>query len=85
MASLAYLLCVLTALGAAVLLSRAYLATRAGLLGWSAACFWGLSLANALTLVDLYVFPDRDYYSVRLLVTTGSTALLVFGLIWDSR
>jgi hypothetical protein len=85
MATLAYLLCVLTAVGAAVLLTRAYVTTRTRLLWWSAACFWGLSLSNAFTLVDLYVVPSHDYFSARLLVTAGSIALLVFGLIWESR
>jgi hypothetical protein len=84
-ANVAYALCLLTALGAAALLSRAYRSTRTRLLGWSAACFWGLSIANGMTLVDLYVFPSADYYAVRLLITAASMSLLIFGLVWESR
>ena len=82
---LAYLLCLATALGAAWLLTRSYRHTRARMLLWSAGCFWGLSLANALTLVDLYVVPAQDFYWARALATLVSLSLLVFGLVWDSR
>jgi hypothetical protein len=84
-AVLAYLLCLATALGAAVLLTRSYRSTGTRLLFWSAACFWGLSLSNALTIVDLYVMPAQDFYWARILSGLVSLALLVFGLVWDSR
>ena len=84
-AVLAYLLCLATAFGAAVLLTRSYRSTRTRLLFWSAACFWGLSLSNFLTIADLYLMPGQDFYWARILSGLVSLALLVFGLVWDSR
>ena len=85
MATIAYALCFVTALGAAILLTRSYRSMHARLLFWSAACFWGLSVANALAFVDLFVFPQYDYYWARLLTHVVSLALLVYGLVWESR
>ncbi len=84
MAALAYTLCFVTAISCAVLLTRAYRVTGLRLLSWSAWCFWGLSVANALTLVDLYLVPEQDLYAARLVAGVVSMALLVYGLVWES-
>jgi Family of unknown function (DUF5985) len=86
MAVTAYAMCIVTALACAVLLTRAYRASRFRLLFWSALCFWGLSVANALILVDLrFTGPDIDLYWVRLTAGVLSMGLLVYGLVWESR
>ena len=57
MAGVSYGLCFVTACACAVLLTRAYRTTRSRLLYWSAMCFWGLSLTNALVFIDLVDCP----------------------------
>jgi hypothetical protein len=84
-AAVSYSLCVLTALGCAVLLSRAYRTGRSNLLFWSAICFWGLTLTNALAFVDMLVFPERDFYAVRLATGLLSVSVLLFGMVWERR
>ncbi len=70
----------------AVLLLRAYASVRKRLLLWSGLCFAGLTLANALLIVDLQVLPDQvDLYSWRLGVAAVSMLLLIYGLIFESE
>jgi hypothetical protein len=85
MATIAYGLCIVTALACAVLLTRAYRSSGFRLLFWSALCFWGLTVANSLIIVDLRLTPGVDLYWIRLAAGSVSMALLVFGLIWESR
>lgn len=83
MAKAVYVLCALTALGCAVLLTRGYIQTRARLLLWSSLCFLGLAANNLVLVLDRIVFPDVDMYLIRLVTAVVSLSLLVFGLIWD--
>ena len=70
----------------AVLLLRAYAAVRKRLLLWSGLCFAGLTLANALLIIDLQVLPKEiDLYSWRLGVAAVSMLALVYGLIFESE
>ena len=85
MAALVYVLCLLTACACAFLLTRAGRASGIRLLFWSALCFWGLSLANLLAVVDVFVVPQRDLYWVRLVTGLSSVGVLLFGMIWESR
>jgi hypothetical protein len=80
-----YVVCALTSLVCAVLLLRAWLQSRTTLLLWSALCFAGLTLNNALLVVDRIVLPTTvDLTTARLAVATASVALLVVGLVWES-
>ena len=86
MAETVYLLCAATSLLCALLLLRAYLDQRTRLLLWSTLCFAFLTLNNILLFVDLIIVP----YTVDLSLWRSSTALagialLLFGLIWESR
>ena len=85
MGSAIYILCMLTSLACAGLLVRSYLATHHRLLFWSGLCFVGLAISNLMLVIDLMVFPDIDMSSWRLAISTGATALLVFGLIWEEK
>lgn len=85
MAALSYSLCVLAALACAVLLTRAYRASRSSLLFWSALCFWGLTLTNALAFVDILMLEDWDLYAGRLVTGLLSVTVLLFGMIWERR
>jgi hypothetical protein len=68
----------------ALLLLRAYFKLQTRLLLWSGFCFIGLTLSNALLLVDLAVVPDINLYRWRLAVAAGSVLLLLYGLVFES-
>jgi hypothetical protein len=86
MAPLFYSLCTLTALLCAILLLRAYLRSRYRLLLWSGLCFAGLTLNNALVVIDKIILgPDTSLFTIRLMVAFFSILLLLYGMIWDSE
>jgi hypothetical protein len=85
MATLVYSLCALTSLACAVLLLRGYSATRARLLLWSGLCFAGLAANNVLLLIDKRVVPTLDLSLWRSLPALAGVALLLYGLVWETR
>jgi len=85
MASVVYALCMLTSALCAVLLWRAYRASRARLLLWSSLAFIGLACNNLLLFVDLVVVPTVDLSLYRALMSAVSVMVLLLGLIWDSN
>lgn len=68
----------------ALLLLRAYARVRQRLLLWSGLCFAGLTLSNALVIVDLAVVPGFSIYVWRLAVAVLALLLLLYGLIFES-
>jgi hypothetical protein len=80
-----YLLCALTALLCAWLLLRAYRRSGYKLLLWGGLCFIGLTLNNALLIVDKLLIPYFDFSMIRLLVAFAAVLVLLYGLIWDSE
>jgi hypothetical protein len=85
MAEAIYVLCALTSALCALLLLRAFARTRVRLLFWSALCFLGLTLNNALLFIDLVVWPGEDLSLVRGLAALLALAVLVFGLVGESE
>lgn len=85
MASVVYTLCALTSGLCAVLLLRAYGASRARLLLWSSLSFIGLACNNLLLFIDLVVFPTVDLSLYRSVMAATAVMVLLLGLIWDSR
>jgi hypothetical protein len=85
MATLVYALCALTSLACAVLLLRAYRSTRARLLLWSGLCFTGLAANNVILLIDKRVVPALDLSMWRSLPAVAGLALLIYGLVWETR
>ena len=85
MAIVAYTLCTITALSCAYLLMKAYWASASRLIMWCGLCFCGLTISNALILVDLLLITNGDLYDLRIATTLLSVSLLVFGLVWESR
>ena len=85
MASAVYLLCALTSLACAVLLLRGYRRQRAELLLWAGLCFSCFAIGNALLVVDLVIVPERDLSMLRSGPVLVGLALLLYGLIWESR
>ena len=78
MAEAVYLLC-------ALLLFRGWRANRTRLLFWSALCFAGLAVNNILLFLDIVIVPHIDLRLVRGSVALGSFALLIHGLIGESK
>ena len=69
----------------AVLLLRAYVRVRKRLLLWCGLCFAGLTISNALLIVDLYLLADINLHPQRLLVAAGSMLAMLYGLIFESE
>ncbi|HUG90378.1 MAG TPA: DUF5985 family protein [Planctomycetaceae bacterium] len=81
-----YILCAVTSCLCAVLLLRGYSRNGVRLLFWSGLCFIGLAADNALLYVDLVIIPTLDVISTwRRVPALVAVALLVYGLIWDSK
>ncbi|WP_043433692.1 DUF5985 family protein [Cystobacter fuscus] len=85
MADVVFLLCAATSLACAVLLLRGYARNRVRLLLWSSLCFVGLTVNNALLVLDKLILPGRDLLLFRNLSGFLALALLVYGLVWDSE
>jgi hypothetical protein len=85
MATLVYALCALTSVACAVLLLRGYASSRARLLLWSGLCFAGLALNNVLLLIDKRVVPTVDLSLWRSVPALAGVALLLYGLVWETR
>lgn len=84
MAPVVFALCFLTSLLCAVLLLRAYAASRSRLLLWSGLCFVGLSLNNALLCLDRIFLPSVDFGWLRAVPAVIGVFLLLFGLVWET-
>jgi hypothetical protein len=85
MATLVYTLCALTSLACAVLLLRGYATSRARLLLWAGLCFAGLAANNILLLIDKRLVPSMDLSLWRSLPALAGVALLLYGLVWETR
>jgi hypothetical protein len=80
-----YFMCLATSALCAALLVRSYLGNRTRLLLYSAICFIGLGLSNALLFVDLAVLPEIKLALLRQLTTLTGMAALIYGFIWESE
>ncbi|MGH7796117.1 MAG: DUF5985 family protein [Candidatus Binatia bacterium] len=92
MASLFYGLCTLAALFCTVLLLRGYYRSRYRLLLWGGICFLGLTLNNALLVVDKIIFPEAEVILIgvniiiwRLLAALIAMLVLLYGIIFDAE
>ncbi|HEV2568253.1 DUF5985 family protein [Sphingomonas sp.] len=77
-----YTLCFLTSAACTWLLLRAYLASRSGLLFWSAGCFLLLALNNLIVIFDLLIVRSADLLPWRVAASLAAVCLLLFGFIW---
>jgi hypothetical protein len=84
-AAIIYFLCAFTAGLCAWLLLQAYRRGRYRLLLWSGLCFAGLTVNNALLVLDKIAFPAVDLSVPRTLVALLSMMILLYGLIWDTE
>ena len=80
-----YLLCLLTSLACAGLLTRAWLRSRSKLLLWTALSFGFLALNNLFLVADMLVFADVDLWPLRQLSGFAAIGVLLYGFIWESE
>jgi hypothetical protein len=80
-----YLLCAATALACGILLVRGYRRSRTRLLLWSGLFFMFLTAENLVLFIDLIVIPEVDLLAVRRGLGLVGVAVLLYGLIWESR
>jgi len=85
MARVIYALCAITSLVCTWLLLRGYMRTRARLLLWSGLCFAFLTLNNIVLYIDLEVVSSVDLSVIRAVPAVIALALLIYGLIWETR
>ena len=85
MATAVFIVCALTSIICAVLLARGYFLTRTRLLLWTSLGFAGLAVNNLLLVADEVIFTSRDFAVARSATALAGVAILLFGLIWDSR
>lgn len=90
MSTLVHSLCAVASIARAILLLRGYLASGTRLLLWSGLCFAELATNNVPLLIDLKgMVPTMDLSLhrslVRSLPAVAGVALLLFGLIWETR
>lgn len=85
MDELVYVLCAATSVLCAVLLLRAYARTGTRLLLWSGLCFVGLGGNNLILVVDRLIAKGVDLSVWRQVPAVVGVALLVYGLVWESR
>jgi hypothetical protein len=52
---------------------------------WVALGFIGLALNNVILFVDQVIAKDADLHTVRNFSGLAAVAVLLFGLIWESR
>jgi len=83
LASAVFIACTLMSAFCAWLLIRAYRKTRQSLLFWSALCFTGLCLNNALLFVDVIALPNVDLSAWRLIPALLGIGALCYGLIME--
>jgi Family of unknown function (DUF5985) len=84
-ANIVYILCAATSSLCAGLLFRGYRRSGVRLLFWSALCFVGLALNNVMLIVDVRVVPGIDLSTWRMVPAVAGAALLLYGLIWETR
>jgi fluoride ion exporter CrcB/FEX len=69
----------------AVLLLRGYARVHKRMLLWCGLCFGGLTVSNALMIIDQVLLPDVNLFPYRLLVAACSMLAMLYGLIFESE
>ena len=79
-----YLLCVVTSLLCAYLLSHAYTRGRTRLLIWCAICFAIMALNNLVLAIDVLLLPEVDLTLLGAATALLAVAILLYGFIWET-
>jgi hypothetical protein len=80
-----YVICLITSLVCAGLLTRAFRRTRSNLLLWTALGFAFLALNNLLLFSDMVLFPDVSLWVFRQMAALAAIGVLLYGFIWDAQ
>lgn len=83
--AIVYLLCLVTAIGCALLLTHAWRRTRAPLLLWSALCFGFLALNNFFVVLDMVFVHTVDLTIARQISALLAITVMLYGFIWKIR
>ena len=79
------LLCLITSLACAGLLTRAWRRSRSKLLLWTALSFGFLALNNLFLVADMIVFSGLDLRWLRHLSGLVAISILLYGFIWEAE
>ena len=80
-----YLLCLITSLACAGLLTRAWRRSRSKLLLCTALSFGFLALNNLFLVADMIVFSCLDLRWLRHLSGLVAISILLYGFIWEAE
>lgn len=80
-----YLLCLITSVVCAALLTRAWLRGRSKLLLWTAFSFGLLAFNNLFLVADMIVLENVDLWWARQLSGIAALAVLLYGFIWEAE
>ncbi|MFC5571174.1 DUF5985 family protein [Lysobacter yangpyeongensis] len=80
-----YALCACTSLVCAVLLMIGARRTRSRMLLWASICFWLMTAANVVVILDSMVFRGVALWPVRHGLSLAAVCILVYGLIMEDR
>ncbi|HKB71411.1 MAG TPA: DUF5985 family protein [Thermoanaerobaculia bacterium] len=80
-----YIACAVLSAACAYLLLRGWARGRERLLLWSGLCFVGIAANNVLLFVDLRIMTQTDLSLVRMIPSAVGIAVLIFGLVWETR
>ncbi|HYG28154.1 MAG TPA: DUF5985 family protein [Caulobacteraceae bacterium] len=78
-----YLLCLVTSIVCAGLLTRAWRRSRSKLLLWTALSFGFLALNNFFLVADMVLFPGIDFWVLRQASGIAALGVLLYGFIWE--
>jgi hypothetical protein len=67
------------------MLLRGYGRSKVRLLFWAGLCFIGLMIENIMLYFDVVVYPGIDLAIWRKIPGLLAMAVLVFGLVWESK
>jgi len=81
--AIVYILCFLTSAACAWLLGRSFARSGNRLLLWSSVCFALLALNNVAVILDLVIWPERDFRLARLALALAAVVSLIWGFIWE--
>lgn len=79
-----YLLCLITSVICLGLLARGYRRSGVKLLLWTSIAFVALAINNFFLFLDVVLFPDIDFMLYRIASAVAGTAILFYGLVWET-
>ena len=79
-----YLLCFLTSVICLILLARGYRRTGVKLLLWTSIAFVALAINNFFLFLDVVLLPDVDLMPYRIASAFAGTAIIFYGLVWET-